>query len=511
MLNFVVNMRHLAELITLIGFAFLSYDHAIARAPQIRIRIVSTPPAEARVIIEGSLEASSDRWSFVREYAGVKELGKRIISFSAIDADGKAVDCRQLSPGIYAAQRPAMSFRAEIDLTAPARDTDGAHVSWLGGERAVLMLGDLVPNADWSNRRAAVSVELALPADWTIASTARRRADGRFDVPNVETALFVAGRNLRVRSERAAGIDISLVAIGHWPFTIDDAMKTIVAVLGEHRELFGGVPGDARALIVLTAFPRPTGAQRWSAETRKSTVLLLQQSSNSAVADLSLLGVNLAHELLHLWLPNALRLSGSYDWFYEGFTLYQAMRAGVKLRQLTFSDYLGAIGRAYDAYQAASQSHGEFSLIEASERRWSGQARYVYNKGLLVALLCDLMLRSRSQGRDNLDRVYRDLFQQFGQDASASEDGNDAAIKALQRAGAPRDLTQGYVENGTRIDLGSALEPFGLVVSRVGARWVVGVAPQLTEAQQKILRQLGYNAPSLRERQLRERLKKKLK
>ncbi|MEJ7618660.1 MAG: hypothetical protein WKF30_17205 [Pyrinomonadaceae bacterium] len=88
------------------------------------------------------------------------------------------------------------------------------------------------------------------------------------------------------------------------------------------------------------------------------------------------------------------------------------MRAGVGLRQLTFADYLGAIGHAYDAYQAASQSSGELRL---KHRNAAGRvAGYVYNKGLLVALLCDLT-QSAEQGREGLDRVYRDLFQRFGQ------------------------------------------------------------------------------------------------
>ncbi|MEJ7618661.1 MAG: hypothetical protein WKF30_17210 [Pyrinomonadaceae bacterium] len=239
-------MRHLAELICLIACALSSYDDAIAHTPpQLRIRIVSAPSAQARVVIEGNLQESIERWSFAEEYAGVRELGKRIVSFSAIDADGKVVDARQLTPGIYVAQRPAISFRAEIDLTPPARDTDGAHVSWLGDERALLMLGDLVPSAYWSNRSTAAGVELSLPADWTVASAERRRADGRFEVPNVETALFVAGRNLRVRSERAAGMDISLAIMGHWSFTLDDALKTIADVLGEHHKL-RRCAGDAR-------------------------------------------------------------------------------------------------------------------------------------------------------------------------------------------------------------------------------------------------------------------------
>jgi hypothetical protein len=38
------------------------------------------------------------------------------------------------------------------------------------------------------------------------------------------------------------------------------------------------------------------------------------------------------HEVLHLWVPNALRLHGDYDWFFEGFTLYTALLTALELK-----------------------------------------------------------------------------------------------------------------------------------------------------------------------------------
>ncbi len=80
--------------------------------------------------------------------------------------------------------------------------------------------------------------------------------------------------------------------------------------------------------------------------------MLLSGQSPSKVAALAGLGVPLTHELFHLWVPNGLKLNGDYDWFYEGFTLYQSMRAGMRLQSLGFQDYLNALSRAFDAYKS---------------------------------------------------------------------------------------------------------------------------------------------------------------
>jgi predicted metalloprotease with PDZ domain len=82
--------------------------------------------------------------------------------------------------------------------------------------------------------------------------------------------------------------------------------------------------------------------------------MLLSGRAPSKVAALSRLSVPLTHELFHLWVPNALALEGDYDWFYEGFTMYQAMRAAGRLNLLTFEDFLNSIGRVFDAYAFSS-------------------------------------------------------------------------------------------------------------------------------------------------------------
>ncbi len=147
------------------------------------------------------------------------------------------------------------------------------------------------------------------------------------------------------------------------------------------------------------------------------------------------------------------------------------------------------------------------SLLEASQRRWSGSASLVYHKGLLVAFLYDLTLTRQTGGKSSLDAVYRELFRRYGRGARR-EDGNRAVSEILGAMSGMRDFVSRYVEGAEEISLPTLLDPFGLEVEPGGARTHVGVADSLEPAQRELLRKLGYNeGRDAESRKLHERLR----
>jgi predicted metalloprotease with PDZ domain len=195
--------------------------------------------------------------------------------------------------------------------------------------------------------------------------------------------------------------------------------------------------------------------------------------------------------LFHLWIPNALALSGDYAWFYEGFTNYQALRASQRLGLLNFDDYLAALARAYDNYEPLRE-RDTLSLVEASARRWSGANALVYHKGMLAAALYDLKLREATSGKRSLDDVYRELFRRARGDARG-RNGNELALEVLKDVAGGRDFAARLIAVAQQIDLGAELSPFGLKVETSGARHQVAVSNSLTNSQRDLLRQIGYN------------------
>jgi len=451
-----------------------------------RVSVVSAAPARVRV--EGEREKPLRAWSFRNVYANVVGLGERIENLKLFDG-GREVGVRRLAPGEYEAAAPAARFVYEMKLDAPLFEGDAAHVSWLTTERGFLMLGDLLPLAG-GEQTSGARVSLSLPERWGVASSAKAGAGGVFELADFEPAVFFVGQNLRERRGRVGAMEFLFVTAGEWAFSDEEVADAATRILKEHAETFGGAARDT-VMLALSPFPRAAGADRWSAETRGATVTLLAGRSPSRTAALAQLSFPLAHELFHLWVPNALGLAGSYDWFYEGFTLYQALAAAVRLELLTFQDYLNAVGRAFDAYKS-SQGREGLSLLKASERRWTLPPALVYNKGMLVAFLYDLTLRQQTKNRRALTDVYRELFR-LARASQSPGDGNAAALAALNGAGDVRELTRKYVEDMGEIELGPAVAPFGLKVETFGARTRLSVAEGLSGSQRDLLRKFGYN------------------
>lgn len=485
-------------------FSLIACAAVSSNAQSLDVKISVSSVAPPRVRVEGTRADGTRAWSFLNAYAGVIGLGERIENLSLADAGGQAVDVRKLAPGEYAAEREAARFSYDVKLDPPKRPGDAAHVSWLTNERGLLMLADLLPSPS-----GGAKLRLDLPAGWAASSSENLNAGRQYEIADAGKSVFLIGRDVSTRTARRGEMDYASVLTGSWAFNDDAAARAVGDILKDYEKVLGGTPRRL-ATVIISPFPSAAPAQSWSAETRGGSVVLLSGQWPSKTMALSRLDGILSHELLHLWVPNGLALEGEYDWFYEGFTLYLSMRAGVRRGQLTFQDYLNAVGRAYDGYRAGVSAQ-EFSLIEASRRRWNLSPSLVYDKGMLVAFLYDLNLLRRTGGRSSLEDVYRSLFRRHGS-ASTRAEGNRAVIDALNSMGGMEGFTKRFVEGTAVIDLAGEASAFGLRMEGVGSRTRVAVADGLSREQSDLLRKLGYNEkPNSAARSLREKMKKQMR
>jgi predicted metalloprotease with PDZ domain len=414
------------------------------------------------------------------------------------DDGGAQIPVQKIAAGEFSAASPATRFAYEVKLDPPAQASNAVYASWLTTERGLLLLGDLLPKpiVGQKTESRSATVSFVLPTAWSVAANETKLPDGQYQVANAEQAVFLAGTDVRQKHERLGQMEFSYATAGRWSFADEEVASLAVNILKEHTRVMGGLPRQS-ALLILIPFPGAAGADRWSAETRGGTVTLLSGQGPSRTAALAQLGVPLTHELFHLWVPNGLALDGDYDWFYEGFTLYQAMRAGMRLNLLTFQDYLNAIGRAFDAYTSIS-GRDQLSLIEASEQRWKSPSGLVYHKGLLVAFLYDLTLRQQTNNSRSLDDVYRELFRLHR--SGARTEGNTVVTSLLKTQSGMQDFVRDYIEKPRAIDLPSAISSFGLEILRGGVRTHLSVSASLSRSQRDLLRKFGYNEEAQRRR-----------
>ncbi|MFL6207675.1 MAG: hypothetical protein ACJ74W_02425 [Pyrinomonadaceae bacterium] len=452
------------------------------------LNVVSlTPP---RISVAGRRDRPATVWSFRTTYAGLLGLGARIERLTLSDAQDIPIEVRQLAPGEYEAARPAVGFRYEVKLDPPAADADAAHVSWLTSERGILMPGDLLPLP-----AAGAKLRLSLPAGWRSVALAEQGADGLYELAQAEASVIMVGPELHRRQGHAGALAYTLATAGDWAFTDEDAAHIVQEILQEHVRATDAVPRKD-ALVIVAPFPRPVAPHVWSAETRGGTVLMLAGRAPAKTAALAQLSMPLAHELFHLWVPNGLALTGDYDWFFEGFTLYESVRAGVRLGYLSFQNYLDNLALAFDRTRSAREA-ASLSLLDASHRRWSDPAASVYDRGMLVAYLYDLDVRRQTNGKRSIDDLYRALFRQ-SHTSTAGRDGNETVLELMNMVAGGQTLTEPLIKDRGAFDLAAAIAPYGLQVAAEGARTRVSIVPQLSHAQRELLKQIGYNETAKR-------------
>ena len=459
-----------------------------AQTIQARIAITSLTPA--RLTITAEVPSAIKVLSFRNAYGGVLGWGERIEKLEAIKSSGERVQVRKLAPGEFQTAESVTQFSYDVNVTQPPRPAQMSHVSWLNRDHGLLMLADLLPQLTKESANFSTTmIQLDVPAGWTITANAKNEGV-QYSTDDPEKTVFLIGPSLHEKSRRIGSTNFSIIASGEWPFSDDEAIRVVSRIMEKYLKVTGyGI--KRRAVLMLIPYPGDVGPDRWSAETRDHDVVLLLGRRASREYALLKLGIALSHELFHLWVPESLKLKGDYDWFFEGFTLYQALRMDLRLGLISFDDYLATLARVYDSYLASAE-RDRLSLVGASERRWTTPSSLVYDQGMLVAFIYDLLLRSRSDCKASLDDVYRQLFRL---QSTGHESANETIIKLLSEQRGMESFAEVYVEGADRINLESLLAPYGFQVQRAapGSKATkLAVNHDLSKLQLKLLGGLGY-------------------
>jgi hypothetical protein len=454
-------------------FLILLSGNIVSAQSNLHSHVTISISSPGQIRVDALLSRPINSWSFRNAYAGVLGIAERIEDFRAMDAD-----VRKAAVGEYRSERKSRRISYTVKLPKPTLD-DVSHFSWLVDDRGVLMLADLIPLEVHS-----LSAEFVLPVNWAVESSSPRNVDEVYEVAEPDKAVFCVGRDLRKSSTTVEGMPLDVVLSGKWSFKERDALEPATSVMQRYLALTGFRLRE-RSVIMIAPLPIKDRKTGWKAETRGSTVVLLINPDAEVRRWKPQFTVIFAHEVLHLWVPNSLKLEGDYDWFFEGFTLYTALRTSLELGVIDFKEYLNTLGRVYDTYRAHPDT---LSLIDESERRWASGGSQVYVKGMLVAFLYDLLMRKESGGQRTLADSYRDLFNSHLTDGA---EGNEAIISLLGSTDVSRYFIKAYVESSTAVDLNKVLPAYGLSVlfTSKGSQLRVG---DLNQDQKQLLRSLGY-------------------
>ncbi|MBK8466589.1 MAG: hypothetical protein IPL32_12225 [Chloracidobacterium sp.] len=448
------------------------------------IKIDSQAPT--KVAISGRFLKWGDikNLSFLSNLGDISGLGDRISNVEVFDKDDQRINIRRMMSGEYLAESAFTKWSYRVDLTPRKEPFAAAHISWLANG-GFLMLNDLLPQFD---RKTAVAIGFTLPRDWVFADTEKIFSPDTLWIPNPEKAVFIidtheAPRRLSVRQRLELNIS------GNWLFSDEKASETATSIFSEYERLLGVSPAG-EFIVAIRKFPRSTAIGTWEADTRGRTITIISSDANFKSQSLQQLHEQMRHEMFHLWIPNGVNLNGNYDWFYEGFALYQSLKTGVALNRIRFDDYLDTLSRAYDIDKRLGQ---KLSLIEVSKNRWTGDNNTrVYARGMLVAFLCDLALLEKSKGKQSVTDILRKFYEKH-RPPSAETDGNTAVLALLRSYTELTPMIERNITGAESVDWNSFIKAAGLEVDSTDQTTNLKVTVKPTGRQKDLLDKLGYN------------------
>ena len=481
-----------------LGLILQIFTFARAQDLKALIRIEATPVRTG--FVSGENTVGQRNLSFLLSGYGFDKLGERISDLKLFDSDGKSISYKMFVAGEYVAETHFYRWSYKIDLqpfhlrpTATSLPfelrTATANLSWLSDTNGILMLDDLLPKFVVIGRKTTANIRVESPLNWRTVSSELQPKPNEYEVSDVEKSVIYVGKNL-VENELEVGVSkISIVTDGNWRFSNSDPVEFTNEIYENYAKVFR-FDDSRRSIIAIMKMPVTSRAGTWEAETRGRNVTIISEDMLFEAQSKQRLHEQLRHEIFHLWLPNGVNLSGNYDWFYEGFGLYQSLKFGVDVNRLRFDDMLATLSRAISTDGLVSNGT---SLIDASKNRFGSSNTTVYARGMVVAFLCDLALLDRSKGKRSVGNILRDIYKQH-HNSAIRVNGNEAVLAEFAKYPELKEIVDRYIKSGETIDSAMYVRLAGLDVQDQNGIKRLAVLPKPNSRQKDLLDKLGYNS-----------------
>ena len=142
-----------------------------------------------------------------------------------------------------------------------------------------------------------------------------------------------------------------------------------------------------------------------------------------------------AHEFFHIVTPLTIHAKeiGDFDfnapkmsehlWLYEGMTEYAAHHAQVKAGIIDMNDFLNTMMQKYENSVENYNDTMSFTYMSKHvlEKKIHKQYNNVYEKGAVIGMCLDIMLRDLSNGQYGTQLLMKDLSRKYGKDKSFND------------------------------------------------------------------------------------------
>jgi predicted metalloprotease with PDZ domain len=423
----------------------------------------------------------------VQEFEAVGARGQRL-PWSKIDKQTWRVEARDAAGSVQARYRVFAN-----DLSGSFSQFDASHAN-LNGASVFMYIAGHKPDP--------LTLTVVAPPKWQLISGLSASATERsFRVPNydllVDTPLEVSPEcALEQFQERGKTIR---VAVHSYDEEDTDRSRLLDGLKKIVHSMMAAMPEPDFPHYTFIFHFAPDIALGDGMEHLNSTQVIVRGTLRDGVAEAL---ETAAHEFFHVWNVKRLRPAalGPFDytrenysrslWFAEGVTTYAAylhlLRSGVWSRE-QFLQRLGDEIRTLEWEPGRALMSAESSSFHAwfydrspqmQETNFANATISYYNKGLLLGVLLDLEIRSRTLGAKSLQDVLVTMFRRFYDAPPASYYGpgrgyEEKHILEAVNVVSGSDFTS-FFERYVR---GTEPLPYAETLALPGLRLSVGVAP----------------------------------
>jgi predicted metalloprotease with PDZ domain len=434
----------------------------------------------------------------------IREFSRNIVQIRA-EANGKPVALTKLDKHSWRAApvSGALTVQYEVyawDLSVRAAHLDQTHGFFNGTSVFLRVLGQ---------EESAHIVDIQRPfgaaaKSWRVATAlpelaAKRYGFGTYIASGYDELIDhpVEMGDFALASFKAHGIPHDIVVSGRVPNLDMARLQADLETLCETQIGFFE-PRTRKAPMARYVFlALAVGDGYGGLEHRASTALICARADLPTAATPKLLDATdgylkflglCSHEYFHTWNVKRIKPDAfaPYDlqaetyttllWLFEGFTSYyddlMLVRSGLltetvylKLQAKTIASVLRGSGRSKQS--VADSSFDAWGKYYRQDENAPNAIVSYYTKGSLVALMLDLTIRAKTDGKKSLDDVMLALWQRYGRDfySAAARGVTEAEVEALfdQISGLKlKSLFNRYVRGTADLPLAKLYAPFGI-------------------------------------------------
>jgi len=428
----------------------------------------------------------------------IYDFAKNVQEFSARGAAGQSLSWTKLDKQTWRVDTRAANGSVDVtyrvfahDLSGSFSDVDSTHAC-LNGPSIFMYVDGHKPDA--------LSLKVEAPAAWKVYSGFSMSAVAReFRAPNydvlVDTPLEISPEcTLDQFEEQGKTIQVVVHAYGedHDRARLVEGLKKLV-----HLEMAAMPPPDLAHYVFIFHFA-PDVSLGDGMEHLNSTQIVVQGTVRDGTQEAL---ETAAHEFFHTWNVKRFRPVelGPFDytrenysrslWFVEGATTYYGylflLRSGIWTRQQFLTHLANEMGElerepGRELMSAESSSFHAWFYDRSPQMQQTNFANTTisyYNKGALIALLLDLEIRGRTEGRKSLLDVFQTLYHKFYEAPPASYYGPGRGYepKDLEEAASAVSGTdfsaffERYVRGTDSLPYADALREAGFELRRTAA------------------------------------------